>query len=216
MKKLLAILFVSLMIAGCSSSKLTNTWYKQDVQPKQYKKIMVLGLIRNEDKLLREKMEEHLVGDLKDLGYNAVCTCKEFGPHSFENVKEEDILRQFDSTKVDAVLTIVLLNKTKERYYVPARIEYSPYAFQRNNLWDYYITMNNRIYVPGYYEEDTEYFWESNFYDLTTRELLYTAQSRSSDPASIRELGHHHGLMIVNDMVKKNVLASQSKEPATE
>ena len=168
-----------------------------------------MGLINEPDRTIREKMEEHVVADLKALGYTAVCSCDEFNPKAFENMTEKQALDMLDKSGIDAVLTVVLLDKTKEQYYVPGRVYYSPYYIYQNRFYGYYRTMYGRVYTPGYYEENTKYFWESNFYELGNKNLLYSAQSQSFDPATAQTLAHEYGQMIVKDMVVKNVLKKQ-------
>jgi len=167
---------------------------------------MVLGLIREADIRIREKMEDHMVGDLKDLGYNAVSSLREYGPKAFDKMDEAEALEKIRNGGVSAVITIVLLDKTRERYYVPGHISYSPYGIYHDRFWGYYNTMYGRIYSTGYYEFSTKYFLESNLFDMTTKELVYSAQTESFDPASTEMLGHEYGRMIVKDMVKKKVL----------
>lgn len=211
--KLLSVLAVLLIITACSTSYITTSWKAENIPAKSYKKIMVLGLIGDRDRSIREIMEEHLAGDLKDLGYNAVTSVSEYGPKAFEDMKEQDAIKQLSDKGIDAVLTVVMLDKTKEKYYVPGRIQYSPYAIYHDRFWGYYRTMHDRVYSPGYYEVNTKYFWESNFYDLNDRSLLYSAQSQTFDPESPRSLGHEYGLMITKDMIKKNVLKSPPVQP---
>lgn len=205
-KTLLAVLFI---FSGCTSSKIINSWKSPDLQQKKYKKILVLGLLKETDNVLREKMEEHIIGDLKELGYDAVCSCVEYDPKAFNNMKEQEALKKLNAGSIDAVLTVVLLDKTKERYYVPSRMNYTPYSMYHRDWWGYYSTMYDRIYEPGYYQVDTKYFWESNFYDLETKQLLYSVQTQSFDPASTQSLAHEYGKLIVNSMVKNEVLADQ-------
>lgn len=211
MKKLLKITALSLlMMWGCGpSSHITSSWKAQNVETKKYKKIVVVGLIRDADRTVREQMEQHIVGDLKDLGYDAVCSCDEYNPKAFEGMSENDAISKLRNSGVDAVLTITLLDKTKERYYVPGRVYYSPYRVYQNRFYGYSRTMYQRIYSEGYYVENTKYFWESNFYDLESNQLLYSAQSQSFDPVSKESLSHEYGQMIVKDMVKNNVLVDQ-------
>lgn len=215
MKQLLtlAVLFLFLL-PGCSSSRITSSWKADKVQPQAFKKIIVLGLIRENDRHLRESMEQHLVTDLRTLGYEATCSCDEYNPKSFENMTEEQALAKLKNSGVDAVLTIVLLDKTQERYYVPGRVQYTPYRMYYNRFWGYSRTMYGRIYQEGYYTEDTKYFWETNLYALEKNELLYSAQSQSFDPASTERMGDEYGQMITRDLVKKNVLINQPGLPA--
>ena len=198
---------IILFFTACSSSYITTAWKAPGISPQKHKKILVLGLINDPDKTIREKMEQHIVGDLIELGYNAVCSCEEFNPKAFENMSEKVALDKLSNSGIDAVLTIVMLNKVKEKNYVPARIN------NQDRFWGYYSNMYGRVYSPGYYTTDTKYFWESNFYNLDTKELLYSAQSQSFDPQSAATMGHEYGLMIVKNMVKNNVLQKQIEQP---
>jgi len=212
MKKILISGTMALLLIACSSTRITSSWKADNIQAKQYKKILVLGLINEPDRTVRENMEEQLVSGLKDMGYDAVCSCDEFGPKSFESMKEEDALAKLGNSGIDAVLTIVLLDKDKERYYVPGRVSYTPYNVYHRRFFGYYSTMYRRVYSPGYYVTDTKYFWESNFYNLSDgQELLYSVQSQSFEPGSAKSLAHEYGQMIIKDIVKNNVLTK--KEP---
>lgn len=212
MKKIIIAGIIALLLIACNSTRITSSWKANNIQYREYKKVLVLGLINDPDRTIREKMEEHLVGDLKDLGYNAVCSCDEYNPKAFENLKEAEALSRLRNSGIDAVLTVVLLDKEKERYYVPGRVYYSPYAIYHNRFWGYYTTMYDRVYSPGYYTTDTKYFWESNFYNLDKGpELLYSAQSQSFEPASTQSLSHEYGQLIVKDMAKNNILVNQKE-----
>lgn len=207
------VIFLAVSITSCGpSSRIISSWKPKDIQPDQFNKIMVLGLINIADRTLREKMEEHIAADLRELGYNAVCSCDEFDPKAFEDMNEKQALDKLMNSGVDAVLTIVLLDKTRERYYVPDRMYYSPYFVYHDSFWGYSRTMHDRVYSPGYYAVSTKYFWESNLYSLERKQLLYSAQSQSFDPASTQALGHEYGQMITRDMINKNVLIKQTKE----
>lgn len=207
MKTNIIISFIMMLfMISCTSSQITNSWKSENIPEKKFNKIMVVGIIAGSDWALREKMETHLVGDLAAKGYNAVSAIKEYGPKNFENLKEAEVLDKLSGLGVDAVVTIVLLDKDRERYYVPGKVFYSPYTIYQRNFWGYYTTIYERIYTPGYYQVNTRYFWESNFYDLRNRNLLYAVHTESFDPDSMDALAHEYGLLIVNNMAKKGVL----------
>lgn len=198
-----------LLLGSCATPYITSSWKAPETAGRSYKKIMVLGLIGDPDRSIREKIEEHIAGDLRALGYNAACSCEEYNPKTFEGLKEPEALKKLENSGVDAVLTVVLLSKTKERYYVPGRMIHTPYGMYHDNFWGYYTTMRGRVYRKGYYEINTKYFWETNLYDLDKKELLYSAQSQSFDPESSETLGHEYGKMLVKDLVKKKVIIKQ-------
>lgn len=173
----------------------------------------MLGLINGTDRSIRESMEQNIAADLRDLGYNVICACDEYNPKAFENMTEKEALAKLESGGVDAVLTIVLLDKIKEKYYVPGNVHYSPYAIYHDHFWGYYTTMYDRVYTKGYYVTGTKYFWETNLYSIDKNtELIYSAQSRSFDPQSTSDLTSGYGQMIVKDMLKKKVVRDQKPE----
>ncbi len=201
------------LLVACSSSRITNTWKAENVQPIYYKTILVLALINDPDKSIRADMEAKLVANLKELGYTAICSCDEFGRESFEGMTEQEALAKLTNNEIDAVLTTVLLNKTKERYYVPSRVSYPSYAVAQGRFWGYYTSVVEKVYSPDYYVIDTKYFWESNFYSLkNASQLLYSANSESFDPKSTSRLTSEYGKMIVKDMLKAKVITDKPKE----
>ena len=54
-------------------------------------------------------------------------------------------------------------------------------------------------------------FRESNFYDLGSKKSLYSAQTESFDSGSAQSLAHEYGKLIVNSMVRDQVLVDQTK-----
>jgi hypothetical protein len=189
------------LLSACHTSKITSTWKAQDASPKNYNKILVLGFIRNADRSIEEKMENHFVGDLQNLGYTAVSSLKEYGPKMFHKIEENEGISKLKNSGFDAVVTIVLLKKERERKYVPPT--YS------NRIWSYRYEIYNRIYEQGYYITSTKYYWESNFYDMNTQKLLYSVQTQSFDPNDAESLGHEYGKMIVKKMVDEDILKQQ-------
>lgn len=205
MKYLYVYLVFLAQIIGCSTSTLIHSW-KNTTSTKKYSKILVVAISNFSDINLRENMENHLVEDLNESGVKAISSINKYGPKTFENKSEETILNSLQNDGIEAVLTIVLLNKEKERHYTPGRIYYSPYIIYQRRFWGYYTTIYDRIYEPGYYTESTSYFWESNLYDIENKELIYSAQSKSFNPASISKLADEYGKIIKKDLIKMQAL----------
>jgi hypothetical protein len=212
MKSLYAVLGLTLLllISGCRSSQITSSWKAPETRPQSYSKILVLALVRDNDRQLQESMEKHLAGDLQNMGHTAISSLQEFGPKAFDNTEEEEALKQLRGSGFDAVVTIVLLDKEKERRYVPGHPYYTPYGIYYNRFWRYRSTLYFRIYEPGYYVTDTRYFWESNFYELEAQKLLYSTQSKSFDPSSTETMGHEYGKLIAKNLVKEGVLMEKA------
>ena len=208
--KYAAVILLFVVLACSSSSRITSSWRSSEKAAATFKKVIVLGLIKESDRTIREEMEQDLAQELRLRGQSAVCACDLYSPKEFDELTEKQALEKLKDSGVDAVLTIVLLDKTRERYYIPGHSYYTPYGIYYNRFWGYSRTIYGRIYSPGYYTTDTKYFWESNLYDLESGELLYSAQSQSFDPPSSTAMGKEYGRLIVDDLVNKRVIAFSS------
>lgn len=208
--KFAALFLLFIALACSSSSRITSSWRSSEKAALSFKKVIVLGLIKESDRSIREEMEQNLAQELRVRGQAAICACDIYGPKEFDQLTEKQALEKLKDSGVDAVLTIVLLDKTRERYYIPGHSYYTPYGIYYNRFWGYSRTMYGRIYSPGYYTTDTKYFWESNLYDMESGELLYSAQSQSFDPPSTSALGKEYGRLIVEDLASKRVIAFSS------
>ena len=152
-------------------------------------------------------MEAHLCEDLQRRNIIARSSLLIFGPTLFEGLTENQALDQLRKKNADAVLIMVLLDKEKERYYVPDRTYYTPFTVYHRHFWGYYHLMYGRIYEPGYYAENTNYFWECNLYDLETNRIAYSVQTRSFDPSSAYLAAHEYGRLISNDLFENGLLS---------
>ena len=199
----LPILF---FLAACQPSKIMQTWTASDHQPVKYKKILVLGVLTPADNELQIKIENHLAVDLYNLGYNAVAANQVFPPGTFVKGDSARAKAAIADKGYDAVMTIVLLDKKKEQVYVPGRVTDHSY-YLRYGRFDRYLTeVSERIYTPGYYTEETKYYWENNFYDIVARKLIYSARSRSFDTNSRNSLAHTYGQLLTENLIKSKIL----------
>ena len=205
MKKIFLILCTAVLFS-CQTSKITSTWTDNNVSPKKYNKILVLGVLKDNDHELQSKMEKHLAGDLNDLGYSAFAASDVFPSGTFIKGDTTKAIEALNSKGFDAVLTIVLLNKEKEKQYIPGRVIHTPYAPYHDRLDLYYYTMYDRIQTEGYYESGTKIFWESNFYDRNSKKMIYSSQTESFDLGSKENLAHYYGALLANNLVKRKVL----------
>ena len=102
-------------------------------------------VMSNEGQWVEVQIRSKRMDEIAEKGYAAVSSLKEYGPRSFENMKEAEVIGQLRNSGVDAVLTIVMLDKQRERYYIPGRVYYTPYIVYHRRFWGYYSTMYDRI-----------------------------------------------------------------------
>jgi hypothetical protein len=209
MKRVLVLMMpLFLLLAACSSTNVTNSWKAQDISQANFRKVLVVAMVPEKDRDLRQQMENEMVDDLSKKGYSALSSYAEYGPKAFAGMNEKQVLHELDRNNVDGVITIGLQNTEKSENYVPGNVRYEPYAVVYNRFYRTYQTYYNRVYTPGYSEERTNYFFETNLYDVNGNKLLYSAQSQSFDPSSASQIANEVSKAVVKDMEKKGILAA--------
>lgn len=208
MKKLGIILaaVVVLAMAACTSTRVTTSWRANDAQLKKGEKVMVMAVVPPRDRTLRAQMEGHTVSELRRKGYNAVSALDVYGPGELEKMNEKQMVNKLKGSDVGQVMTIVLLDRNRQRNFVPDYGMYGPYGYYR--FWPYYSMWYNRMYTPGYYTYDMRYQWESNLYDLQTGQMLYSVQSKSYDPPTTERMAVLYAQQVVKDMGRQQILAN--------
>jgi len=211
MKKLLLFaLPLALVFGSCSTSKVTTSWNQSQQTPAHFQKILVVGLFDNSNRALRQQMEDQLAQELRQEGCNAVTSVSLYGPKSFQNITEKEALKEVRSRDIDGVITIGLVDTTKERKYVQnGGYRYHPWGGWRYNPW--YGWAYRPYYMPGFrghYETSINYVFETNLYDVHNKQLIYSAQTRSNNPSNVYVLADDYSKSVAKDLHKKNILGS--------
>lgn len=169
---------------------------------------MVWGILPEKDSTVRKHIETHLVNDLIGKGYHAISSLDVYQAKAYQKLSASEIVDEFRSTGVDAVITLVLLSKEKEDKYYPGGFFNQP-VNTYGNLERYSSNMYERVFTPGYYISSTNYFWEANLFEVAEDKLTYSVRTKSFDPASTETLAHENGLKIMKDMLKKKIIMNR-------
>ena len=195
-------LFIALILTGCSTSQITSSWKNTGVAAQKFNPVMIVGIMNDADSSLCRRMEQRFADKLKELGYNAFSSIAVYGPHEYDNIQEEEVFKLIDARHISAVITIELLRKEKETYPAP--------------LWldnDYYRHLrpfeSPKMSPLEHYLVQTNYIWESNYYDMNGFLMLYSVKSKSYEPGSEKGLAKEYTKMIIEDMIKKGLLQKQ-------
>jgi hypothetical protein len=212
MKKLQPLLIFISFLMACSATKMVASWKEQGAAPKSYKKIAVVALTPTTAN--RASVEEAIVADLRAKGFKANATYNTFPMAAQINtidmdrsVIEQKVRERVTSNGFDALLTLVLLDKTKEERYVEGSSISVGAPVYSYPYYGYYSYAYSTVYTSGYYTTSTSYFLETNLYDVATEKLIYTAQTKTEDPASIEKEAANLGKILVNDLTTKKVIA---------
>lgn len=208
MTKILPLLILTAALFSCKATKISSSWKANEHVTKPYHNVMVWSILPESDSILRKQIETHLVNDLVKKGYHAISSLDVYKDKAYQKLSPKDIIAEFKSTGVDAVLSIVLLNREKEEKYYPGGYFTQP-VNNYGNLDRYSSNVFERVLTPGYYVHTVNYYLESSFFEVKEDKLIYSARTKSFDPFTTDMLAHENGTLIVKDMIRKKII----KEP---
>lgn len=197
-----------LLWSACSSPSIITTWKDHSLVQRNYQKILVIGIIGDSTAGLRDSIETYFVSNLKALGYNAVSSFSEFGAGELRGLEQEKTYIKLCNKGIDAVITVALLNKQKERRQAPATGVYYTGVYYYNRIWNYRAIQADSSASTGT-EGSQQFFWETILFDLATLTPRYSARTKSFNPASEQLMAPKYGKMLVAHMVKTKALFKQ-------
>ena len=208
------MVLLSLFIAACASStSITGSYKSPGVTQVAYKKVFISVLTDNVS--AKQNVETAISQYLAGKGVATVKSTTVFPPdfHTSGNDKDKDVLLQkIRDNGCDGILTIALVNKETETRYVPGSTAYPVAGFGYYGTFGaYYAYGYNNFYSPGYYTNDKVYYVETNIYDVTTEKLVWSAQSKTYDPASLDSFIQDYEKAISQQVIKDGLILPTGK-----
>lgn len=168
---------------------------------------MVVGVIKSKDDSLRLHMENRFVNAISELNYYAVPAMSEFGPGGLIEGEQGDTYLKLCYNGIDAVMTIALIDGTKEKYAKVGNMYDHPAYYYYNRIWNYKNIQANLD--NDAVRENKQYFWEIILYDLNTLEATCTIQARSFLEVTDSRVMDDFAKKIIQQMVRKKILSKK-------
>lgn len=204
-----------LLLTACTpTTRITGTW-KSPEATQTYNTLVVAALTENI--LARQEVETDMQNQLQQRGIKATRSLDIFPPgRASKNGPDVNLLlEKMRGDNYDAVLTVALVDEQTQTRYVPGNVGYRPvtrFAWY-GNFRGYYTYWHPILYDPGYYTEDKIYYLETNLYNVENDNLLWSAQSQSYSPRSLRKAAQKLAEITVNQMAKEGLIQGQVSQP---
>ncbi|MFD2514701.1 hypothetical protein ACFSRY_12565 [Pontibacter locisalis] len=200
---------ISIFLFGCApTTRITGTWKNPDVGNRNFDKVVVAALTDNVR--ARDKVESDMQAQLQQRGISATKSINLFPPTmlSKDGPDVNLLMEKIKGEGYDAIMTVALIDEETETRYVPGTYGYTPVTRfgWYGRFRGYYTYWYPTLYDPGYYTEDRIYFLETNLYDVQSENLLWSAQSQSYDPASLRKASETLAQLTVNQLAQDNLI----------
>jgi len=211
MKYRLPVFILIIVLAACSATTMIASWGAKEPEPKKYERLAVVVMSPNTSN--RATVEDAIASQFRSKVIKAYATFNTFpfagqmGTLDLDTATiQRKIRERVNENHFDALLTIVLLDKQKEERYVEGSsisIAAPVYGYP---YYGYYSYAYSTVYSSGYYTSTTSYFIESNLYDVASEKLVWTAQTKTENPASLDKEAPNFAKLIVDDMIVKKVI----------
>lgn len=198
------------LLNSCSSStKILGSWKSPDSPPSGYSNIFIAAL--SDNVLARKTIEDNLQNLLNQKGIASVTSFNIIKPEfRAMETKKEEILNAIKDRENDAILTVAVIDQTNDTRYVPGDIMYNPMGFAYyRGFWRYYSFYYPMIYSPGYYTQEKNYFLEINLYDAQSEDLMWSAQSQTTNPYDLEGSSEEFAKVVVGRLIKEGLIARQ-------
>jgi len=194
--RLVVILFVSLVITSCASTKMTNSWVDER-EDKAFHHPMIVAI--SDSQQTRQIYEKHFVSELKK--NNIVATASYTLINSKQKLNRETIVNAIKNTDIDAVLVtyLVLADSKIMAHESPVNMGYS------GNVDD--LKMSDTLISSRGRSNSTEVVGLKNdLYDVASKKMIWSVQTKTVGPESIDQVVTEVTEFLINQMFSDDLL----------
>ena len=213
MKPIYTFLLFAFLLAGCgSTTSINESWVNtEELVSKQYNSVFIVALTGN--MAAKTLIEDELAFYAEKNGIKAIKSHELF-PATFTQGRvpsKESISQVITESGAEAIFAVSLLDTETESRYVPGSTNYAygynPLSYSYyGNFYGYYNTMHPVVYDPGHYTTDKIYYLESNLYDATSGQLLWSAQSKTYNPSSLESFTQDYTEALIKRLKKDGLI----------
>ena len=196
-----ATIFAIVLITSCSNTKLTSVWMDQAKSGKSFNDILIIGIAKEEHN--RRLFEEEFTSQLKAAGVDSEVSYKILPEGT--KINRDSVAAAIKGKNIDAVIVTHLVKVEEETVY-RQNMDYRPTYGYYNGLYNYYPHVYSTVQTPGYYSTHDVVILETSLYDVTTEELVWSAQSRSFAPESAKEVIDDLVRLVIKDLKEKGLI----------
>jgi hypothetical protein len=178
----------ALLLAACSTTKVLNVWQDEAFQGERFSKVLVVGVLR--EPAYRRLFENEMVSALRSTGVGAYASYNVF-PDT-DKIERGAAVEQIHSLGVDAVLVTRLVDTRSETVYTPGTtyVQRDP-IYRRRGWYGYYGGSYTVIHTPGYATEFNISTAETNVFEVSSEQPVWTVLTETSETSVTRAIGSY-------------------------
>lgn len=178
----------ALLLAACATTTETqSTWQTKTGEPRPaFEHLFVIVLA--ESSVTSAVVEKEVGKSLAKRNVKATLSSDSLGG---EDQKAEQYRAHVEAavkeSGADGVMVVSLLKVEERDEYVPPQVDYLPMTSAPLYLgYGPYVGYSySAVYQPGYYQNATDYYLQTQLYSVANQKPVWQAQSRSMNPYSL-------------------------------
>jgi hypothetical protein len=195
--RFIVLMLSSILLAGCASTRSVMEW-QDEAWSGKLDNILVIAAV--EDNARRRAIEDAYVEVFAAIsvgatpGYTLISSATELS----REIVEAAIVGQ----DLDAVLVTRLAGVEEVEEYQP------PTSFTHYSGYHRYYSHSMRYSSPGYYRKYQVLMLETNLYDTTTKQLIWSMQSESIDASAPQKVIDAQIALTIDRLVARGLVTS--------
>ncbi len=201
----LAVVLLALgLLVSCTRTEdpmttVPRTWRIPGYKNMVFKDVMILAITPSDREDVRKALEDAFVEDLSS-DYTRARASHELLPEH-KHLTEQELEKRVRKAGFDSVLLIRNVGIDEDEEYVKPK-KYYKRAPKKHRYKNYYRSSYEVINEPGYYKTNKTYRLESNLYQVSDAELVWSSHSKTVNPQTVDE-----GVKSVGDAVASKLRA---------
>jgi hypothetical protein len=191
-------LLLCAVIASCANTSLMDSW-NDETRLGPYKHLMIIGV--SDSQQTRQVYEKYFVAELKKKNITATPSYKLIS--SKQKINRETIVNAIQETDIaiDSVLLTYIISADAEMKprHSPLNIGYS------GNVDDHRIS-DTIVSKRGVSRSSEVYVLKNDLYDVQSRTLVWSAQTKTVGPESVDEVIEDVTELLIKEMISDGIL----------
>ncbi|MCU0358037.1 MAG: hypothetical protein MUE95_10705 [Cyclobacteriaceae bacterium] len=215
----MALLLVAM--ASCSpATKITRTWTSPQKNATGYTNLYLAAVIG--DMTIRTSFESDVQAKLNRLGINSTTSSSTIQPNFWmsTDLDKNAMMRIIGEKGNDAIMTMTLIDVQNEQRYIPGTMNAGMMAGPgmwgpgwgmggAGNFGGFWGMHHGMMMTPGHIVNDRKYFVEINIYDVKSELLVWTGQSKTTNPSSVDKFSREFAEVVLKRMQRERVIQPQ-------
>jgi len=195
--KLIASLLFILILSCSQSSQFTNLYVDEEYKNMQFKKVLVVGMAKEEWK--RKVYENEFRTQLMKHDVQVIAAWQEL-PKG-ETISKETFEKYFSDKYIDAVFVIIAEGTTTKETTTSAGASNVYVGF-----YGFYYSSAQFLNGPVTTSKESIVYMKTNIYETTQGTLIWSIDSQSYEPQNTGEVIKTVSINVVNELAKQGYI----------